>query len=380
MIRRSLLLVVPVLLAPLTALGQQAMPGFEFEVRARIPTTPVKDQARTGTCWSFATTSFIETELIRMGEDELDLSEMYFVRATYPQKAENYVRLHGNTVLGQGSLGQDVLRAVKLHGMVPETAYQGRRYGAKRHDHSELHGLLRGALDAIVDNGQITPVWPDAVAGILDAYLGEVPDRFDHGGKSYTPSSFVQASGFDPGDYVELTSFTHHPFDTWFALEIPDNWDRNRSYNVTLDELMAVLDGALERGYSVAWDGDVSERSFCHAKGVALWPVKAWNDRDDEEKRTLCDGPEPELRVTQEMRQRGFDDYTSSDDHLMHIVGRARDQNGTRYYITKNSWGETGAAKGYVHISESYVRAKTISILLHRDAIPTALARRLSDD
>jgi len=379
MIRRLLLLAL-FLLAPSTGLAQQGTSGFQFQVLKRVPTTPVKDQARTGTCWSFATTSFVETELIRMGEGPLDLSEMFFVRVTYPQKAENYVRLHGNTVLGQGSLGQDVLRAVKLYGLVPEAAYPGRRYGAERHDHSELHGMLRGALDALVESRSITPVWPDAVDGILDAYLGVVPERFEHAGKGYTPRSFLEASGFDPAAYVELTSFTHHPFDAWFALEIPDNWARNRSYNVTLDEMMAVLDRVLARGFSVAWDGDVSERSFCHGKGVALWPAEAWDERSDEEKQALCDRPEPEMPVTQESRQRGFDDYTSSDDHLMHIVGTATDQNGTRYYITKNSWGVTGAQDGYVYMSESYVRAKTISVLVHRDALPTQLSRRVGDD
>ena len=267
-----------------------------------------------------------------------------------------------------------------LYGFVPEAAYPGRRYGAELHDHSELHGLLRGALEALVENRAITPVWPDAVAGILDAYLGAVPGGFDVGGRRYTPRSFLEASGFDPGDYVEFTWFTHHPFYSWFALEIPDNWAHNRSYNVSLDELMATLDRALERGFSVAWDGDVSERSFCHAKGVALWPTKEWDERSEVQKREICDRPEPEARVGSESRQRMFDDHMSSDDHLMHIVGTASDQNGTRYYITKNSWGPTGARDGYVYMSEPYVRAKTISILLHRDALPAALERRLSDD
>jgi bleomycin hydrolase len=266
-----------------------------------------------------------------------------------------------------------------MYGIVPEAAYPGRRYGGQRHDHSELQSVLRGALDALVENHAITAVWPDAVAGILDAYLGEPPGQFVIDGKSYTPRSFLDASGFDPGAYVELTSFTHHPFDAWFALEIPDNWARNRSYNVRLDELMSVLDGAIERGFSVAWDGDVSERSFCHARGVALWPVKAWEDRSEEEREALCSRPEAEASVTPESRQRGFDGYTSSDDHLMHIVGMATDQNGTRYYLTKNSWGETGAQRGYVYMSESYVRAKTISILVHREALATGLMQRISD-
>ncbi len=213
--------------------------------------------------------------------------------------------------------------------------------------------------------------------GILDAYLGPVPEKFSHDGKTYTPRSFLQGSGFDPEDYVELTSFTHHPYDAWFALEIPDNWARNRSYNIPLDELIATLDHALAHGFSVAWDGDVSERSFCHRQGVALWPRNTWDDRSDPEKKALCEAPEPEIDVTPELRQRGFDDYSSSDDHLMHIVGAARDRNATRYYVTKNSWGVSGARDGYVYMSEPYVRAKTISILVHRDALPGDLAVRL---
>jgi bleomycin hydrolase len=182
-----------------------------------------------------------------------------------------------------------------------------------------------------------------------------------------------------PDEYVELTSFTHHPFNTWFALEIPDNWARNLSYNVPLDELMGAIDQALENGFSVAWDGDVSERSFCHGQGVAVWPAVSWNDRSDEQREAVCHVPEPEVQVTQELRQGGFNNYTSSDDHLMHLTGIARDQNGTKYYITKNSWGVSGAKDGYVYMSEAFVRAKTISIMVHMDALPGELRERASD-
>ncbi len=375
---RSLFLSVLLVVLASTAAAQDEA-RFEFDVVTRIETTPVKDQARTGTCWSFATTSFIETELIRMGKDPVDLSEMFFVRVTYPQKAANYVRLHGKTVFGPGSLGQDVLRAIRRYGMVPESVYPGRRYGAERHDHSELHRVLAASMDALIDGRRLSPVWNDAVSGILDAYLGAMPGEFSRNGRRYTPESFAAAYGVTPDRYVELTSFTHHPFDTWFALEIPDNWARNLSYNVPLDELMGVIDNALENGYSVAWDGDVSERSFCHDRGVALWPQTGWEARSGAEREMLCRAPETELEVTQEVRQVGFDDYTSSDDHLMHIVGIARDQNGKRYYITKNSWGVTGLRDGYVYMSEAYVRAKTITVLVHREALPRDLRERLTD-
>lgn len=375
MIRRYVgTLALALLLA--TPLSAQDQPGFEFETVDSIATTPVKDQARTGTCWSFATTSFLETELLRTGRDPMDLSEMFFVRMNYPQKVWNYVRMHGRAAIGEGSLAGDVIRAVRLYGIVPEAVYPGRRYGGERHDHSELHAMLQAAVDAVLARPPLSSVWPDAVDGILDSYLGSVPEQFTYQGRSYTPQTFAARLGIDPDDYVELTSFTHHPFDTWFAIEIPDNWAKNRSYNVPLGELMAVIDRALANGFSVAWDGDVSERSFCQADGVALLPARAWEDRTDAERRALCKTPEDEVEVTQERRQGWFDAHSSTDDHLMHLVGTARDQNGTRYYITKNSWGETGAEDGYVYMSESYVRAKTISITVHRDALPQALRRR----
>lgn len=363
-----------VMAAPLAA---QDKPGFTFETVTSVETTPVKNQARTGTCWSFATTSFLETEIIRTGHDPVDISEMYFVRMNYPQKIENYVRMHGRAAMGEGSVAGDVIRAVRLFGVVPQAVFPGMRYGGQRHNHSELHAILKATADELTDRAPLTPVWPDAVAGILNAYLGAPPETFEYGGRSYTPQSFAASLGIDPSAYVELTSFTHHPFDTRFAIEIPDNWARNVSYNVPLDELMSVIDHALQNGFSVDWDGDVSERSFCQSDGVAVLPRAAWDARSAAERELLCKVPEPELVVTQAIRQDGFDNHTSTDDHLMHIVGIAHDQNGTRYYITKNSWGPVGPQDGYIYMSESYVRAKTISVVVHRDALPADAARRV---
>jgi bleomycin hydrolase len=352
MTRGMIVLLITSLLLPSAAAAQD---GFRFEVVTKVRTTPVEDQARTGTCWSFASSSFMETELLRMGKEPVDLSEMFFVRMTYPQKVRNYVRLHGNTALDEGSLGGDVFRAVREYGAVPESAYPGRPYGADRHDHGELIALVRAAAGALVKRPELSPVWPEAIDAILDAYLGEVPTEFVYGGKAYTPRSFADELGLRVDDYVELTSFSHHPFYEWFAVEVPDNWARNESYNVPLDELMGVIDHALERGYSVDWDGDVSERSFCHSKGVAVLPL------------------EP-----QEVRQHGFDNYSSTDDHLMHLVGIARDRNGAKYYLTKNSWGVTGAEDGFLYMSEAYVRAKTVTIVVHREALPDGLTGRVA--
>lgn len=362
---------------------EQSKGGFHFTVIKETGVTPVKNQSRTGTCWSFATSSFIESELLRMGKGEFDLSEMFNVRMTYPLKARNYVRYHGNATLGAGSLAQDVLRVIRHYGMMPEELYDGKFAGESKHNHAEMDAVLKAALDAIVKNRgkKLSPAWPQAIEGILDAYLGKVPETFEYRGKTFTPQTFAEATGFNPNDYVELTSFTHHPYYGKFAIEVPDNWARNESYNLPLDELMAVMDHAIANGFSIDWDGDVSEKSFKGKEGVAILPALDWDDRTKAEKDSLCKHPEPEKNITQELRQKMFDDYRSSDDHLMHIVGIAKDQNGTKYYYTKNSWGTIDyKCGGYVHMSESYVRAKTISILVHKNALPKNIAKKLKLD
>jgi bleomycin hydrolase len=355
--------------------------GFTFQREVTVPCTSVKHQDRTGTCWAFATTSFLEAELLRCGKGELDLSEMFVVRNAYPRKARQYVRLHGKSPAGPGGLSGDVLSVLREVGLVPEEVYPGLLEGESRHDHGEMGAVLGGMLQAIVSKrgGFVSPVWEDAVQGVLDAYLGAQPTEFTHDGKSYTPRTFADELELDPDQYLEFTSFTHHPFYRQICLEIPDNWARHLSWNIPLDEMMEIIDRSLERGYSVAWDGDTSEKGFQHKKGVAILPAKAWADRSEEEQEAIGDAPETELAVTQELRQLHFDRYDSTDDHLMHLVGTARDQRGTKYYLAKNSWGTRNSEyDGFLHLSEAYVRSKGLLILVHRDVVPEEIAGKIS--
>lgn len=353
---------------------------FQFTVVTQLDASSVKNQADTSTCWSFATSSFLESELLRMGKGTFDLSEMFFVRHVYPRKALNYVQRHGNSTFGPGSLSGDVLRTLAEHGAVPESVYDGKFIGQSKHNHREMDAVLAAMLDAIIANKgkRLSPAWRDAIEGALDAYLGPIPESFEYQEETYTPSSFALSLGIQPTDYVELTSFTHHPFGGTFAVEIPDNWAYNQCHNITLDELMGALDNALRKGYTVAWDGDVSEKTFNKKEGIAILPLVDWDDKTEHQQDNTCKKIEPEKEVTPELRQEYFSNYATTDDHLMHITGVATDQNTTRYYITKNSHGTKDRGhNGHVYMSEAYVRAKTISILLHRDALPKTLSDRL---
>lgn len=353
---------------------------FEFSVIQEIPTTPVKNQAHTDTCWSFATISFIESELLRLGKGAFNLSEMFIVRKTYPRKAERYVRLHAAMKFSACSLAGDALRVMREEGMVPEEVYSGSYAGESKPNHVEMDSMLKAALDAVINNRthKLSKAWPLAIEGILDAYLGKTPDEFVYQGESHGPRSFVDYLGVNLDNYIELTSFSHQPFYSKFSLEVPDNWSFNNYFNLPLDEFMAVVNHALQNGYSMVWDGDITEHSFNAKKGIAILPLKDWDDRSQEERGQICDKPEPEKEVTQELRQEFFDNYTSTDDHLMHVTGLAKDQNDTSYYITKNSWGLTDVRfQGFVYLSEPYFRAKTISVMLHKDALPKEIATKL---
>jgi bleomycin hydrolase len=364
------------------AQGKKKKDVYEFEMVKEIKTTPVKNQASSGTCWSFATTSFVETELIRMGKGEHILSPMFNVRYSYLPKAVNYVRYAGSTNFGMGGQAHDVMKVIKEYGFIPEEVYSGMNINEERHNHGEMDAVLKATVDAVVKakGGKITPRWQEVFESTLGIYLGNPPKEFSYKGKTYTPKSFVDSLGFNADDYVEITSYTHHPFFTKFDLELPDNWSKDQYYNIPIDDLMKIIDNSIMNGYSVAWDGDTSEKYFDRKKGIAFVPrteeaaaAEETKKEDDDEGK-----PEAEKLVTQKMRQESFDNHTTTDDHLMHLTGIAKDQNGTKYYYTKNSWGTKDKKYGgYWYMSEQYVRLKTIAIMVHKDAIPGWLKNKL---
>lgn len=366
---------------------------YDFTVTDSVAVTPVKNQASSGTCWCFATTSFVESELLRKGNGEHDLSEMFIVRQKLlNQLNDNYLR-RGRGNIGQGSLSHTFLNAYNQAGIVPEEVYSGINYDSPRHNHGELMAMLEAVAGVAVKAKKRSPQYDKIVSNVLDTYLGPVPETFTYRGKTYTPKSFAASLGIDPSDYVELTSFTHHPYYEAFELEVPDNWEHARQYNLPLDELMEVIDGAIKNGYSVCWDGDVSERGFQFRHGAAIIPdvkdLSRYSAADSAAFAPLTEAqrldsvfafrrPYPEIVVTPEIRQEGFETFVTTDDHLMHITGLAKDQNGTKYYVTKNSWGtDRNDFGGYLNMSESFVRAKTIYVMMHKDALPSALRKRL---
>ncbi len=341
-----------------------------FTMVYEIGATSVKNQAKTGTCWDFATQSFLESEIMRLHNKKYDLSEMFNVRYTYPLKAERYVRYHGKYQFGEGGQAHDVLKIFDTYGAVPYSVYPGLEPGDSLYDNTEMDAVLKSVLKTIVERKKITQHYKQIVNAICDIYLGKVPEKFEYDGKEYTPKSFAKSLGINTKDYVEITSYTHHPFYSKFVLEVPDNWEEGEYYNVPLNDLIKIMDNALANGYSIAWDGAVGKDNFYRKKGYAVVPI----DESD----TSSTGPEKEKDVTQEMRQKAYDDYTTTDDHLMHIVGLAQDQAGTKFYYTKNSWGiKDKRYNGYWYMSEPFVKLRTIAILVHKDAIPKEIRGKL---
>lgn len=367
--------------------------GYQFTEVVTVPATPVKNQAATGTCWSFATTSFMESELLRMGKGTYDLSEMFIVRQKYMnQLQDNYLR-RGEGNIGQGSLSHTFMNAYRQVGIVPEEVYTGINYDSERHNHSEMVRYMQALADVAVKAKTRSPEYYKLIDNLFDTYLGKLPEKFTYKGKEYTPKSFAESLGLNMDDYIELTSFTHHPYYVKFDVEVPDNWEHSLMYNLPLDEMMETVDHALTNGYTVCWDGDVSEKGFSFTNGVAINPeVKKVEDLSNTdrarfeklgEKERLeevfkFERPYPEVNVTPEVRQAGFESFVTTDDHLMHVTGITKDQNGTKYYITKNSWGtDRNKFGGYLNMSKSFVRAKTIYVMVHKDAIPKAIKGKL---
>lgn len=349
-----------------------------------LPATSVKNQSSTGTCWCFATISMLESELLRMGKGEYNLSEMFVVRNNYIDRLkDNYIR-QGKGNLGPGSFAHDVLRVIDNDGIVPEEAYDGLNYGSATHNHSELQSFIDAAAAVAVQRRSESEQYGEIVNAILDTYLGEYPDHFTYKGTDYTPKSFAADLGLDMDDYVEISSYTHWPFYEMGVLEVPDNWTMDKLYNVPIDEFMEIAEYSLKNGYTFAWDADVSEQGFSSATGLAQ--LTAASAVDAARRQTATTAPTgtvkvDEIEVDQKYRQQTYENFTTTDDHLMHITGMATDQFGNKYFKVKNSWGtDRSKFDGYLYATETYFRGKTLSILVNKNAIPPAIKTKLGID
>lgn len=363
----------------------------KFILEKTVKTTSVKDQYKSSTCWSFSGLAIVESEMLRMGKEEIDLSEMFVARYVYEEKADKFVRLHGELHLGGGGQFHDAMNVIKKYGIVPEEVYGGLCYGENKHVHGELDAAIKGFLGEIVKNpnNKISFAWKKALSGILDAYLGKIPESFAYKGKTYTPKSFTkEVVGINPDDFVEITSFTHHPFYENFAIELQDNWSWDQVYNIPLDEFAQVFDNSIRAGYSIGWGSDVSEKGFAWRNGVATVPeteqtdlknleMGKWDGTSEKPKDDSKTGVS-EKKITQEIRQQAFDSYQTEDDHGMQIVGIAKNQNGNKFYYVKNSWGLSGNDyQGYFYASEPFVLYKTTVIMVNKNAIPKEIAKKL---
>ena len=367
-------------------------PDYEFTTVKENPITSIKNQYRSGTCWCFSALSFVESEILRTKGIEVDLSEMFVVGKSYRDRAIKYVRLDGHLNFAAGSSFGDVFHVIKDYGVVPQdfTPGYGFNYGTELPEHNELDAVLKGYVDAVKSNPNrtLSTAWVNGFDGIVEAYFGEIPATFTVDGKEYTPESYRDYVGFEYGDYVNITSFTHHPFYEPFVLEICDNWRWDTAYNLPMDEMMEVMYNAIEKGYTIAWGSDVSEKGFTR-DGLAVMPVEEkkaaagsdqerWVGKAAEEKAEEVKAALPEeMTITQEMRQIAYDNKKTTDDHGMHIYGVAKDQNGNKYFMVKNSWGETGKYKGIWYASDAFVRYKTMNIIVHKDALPKHIAKKL---
>jgi len=393
---KHLLLAATMLLtAPAFAQGdaQKQDEGFVFTTVKEAPITSVKNQNRSGTCWAYSSLGFFEAELLRQGKGEFDLCEMYLAHKTYEDRAKASVRMHGDISFSQGGSFYDCVYCMKNYGMLPEDAMPlpGTLYGDTLANFTEFFNIAEGYVNGIAKGNQkkLSPAWFKGYNSLLDNYLGQVPETFTYKGKTYTPKSFQQMLGLNMDDYVSLTSFTHHPFYEPFIIEVQDNWRWGESYNLPLDEFMEVMDNAVRKGYTFAWGADVSETGFTR-NGIAVCPdaekgaeltgsdMARWLGLSATDKRKeLTSRPLPEITVTQEMRQEAYDNWETTDDHGMLIYGLATDQNGKEYFMVKNSWGNTGTYNGIWYASKAFVAYKTMNILIHKDAVPKNIRKKL---
>ena len=397
---KNLMLSLIALCLALTAGAQTAdttsAEGYRFTDTKIIPTTAVKDQSRSGTCWCFSTLSFLESEILRAGGPAMHLSEMWIVRHSFMDKAEKYVRMHGTINFAEGGASHDVTEGIKAHGIVPFEVYPGLNYGTEKPDFHELSVVLKAYLDAVVKTGDksrkaLSTAWKRGFDAILDEYFGPLPETFTYEGKEYTPETFAAQLPIDLDNYIDISSFTHHPFYTQFIIEVPDNWMWGTVYNVPLDEMMQIIDHALEQGYTVSWGTDVSEKGFSRTKAIGIVPeadtesmsgteAERWGKLTDKEKEAALykfDKPGKERTITQQMRQTAFDNYETTDDHGMLIMGTATDQAGNRYYKVQNSWNVLPPYDGFWYFSRPFVAYKTTSIMVNKQALPKEIARKL---
>ena len=378
-----------------TKVEKDTTEGFVFTTVDSVGITRVKDQHRSGTCWAFSTLGFLESEVLRKTGKTVEFAPMYVVSKTLIDRSTYCVRQYLEPNFAEGGSAYDVIYCLGHYGLVPKEAMPGIRYGWTEADSlpvfTELSKVAKGYLNGLKGIKKLSPVWREGLQAIYDTYLGACPTEFEYEGKKYTPQSWVKSLGLDADEYVSITSYTHHPFYERFALEVPDNWRMDQMYNVPMEEMMRIIDHALANGYTLAWAADVSEIGFTR-KGIGVVPdddhgaditgsdMAKWvGMSNDKKKEELTKKPLPEKTITQQMRQDAYDNWETTDDHGMQIFGVAKDQNGKRYYMVKNSWGTVKSDyKGIWYISEAFMQYKTNDILVHKNAIPKDIRKKLN--